>query len=180
MRKFTDAAGRDWLIEANVDSLRRVKDLVDVDLLTGDGLRRVTSQDDLWQMLELWPNVLWALCLPQCQAREVSQTQWAELLLAESPADQEPIFDAAVTAALEEIGSFFRRVGRKTAATAIEAIVRTKTQRETELAWKAGQRIEEAIGREMTATIDRLERHLQTVGTPSIGSPGPSESTPAG
>ncbi len=161
MRKFTDATGHDWILEATRDSLRRVKDLAGVDLLTGEGLARVTDSTDLWTLLELWPEVLHALCLPQCQGANVSAEGFAQILLAEHERpDAPPTFDAAITAALEEIGSFFRRLGRRTAATAIEQIVQTRTIKETELSRRATGAIQAAIDRELEATVQSLETDL--------------------
>lgn len=180
MRKFTDAAGRDWMIEATRDSLRRVKELAGIDLLTGEGLARVTDHQDLWALLEAWPDVLWALCQPQCQAAGVSQQQWAELLLAEVPPEQPPVFDGAVTAALEEIASFFRRLGRLTAAEAIMKIVQTKRIKEGQLAARMGATLDQAIEREMETTLRQLESQLSTLGMPSTSSPASSASNPGG
>lgn len=177
MKKFTDAAGRDWIIEATRDSLRRVKDLAGIDLLTGGGLARITDHQDLWVLLETWPNVLWALCQPQCTAAGISEPAWAELLLAEVPDDQPPVFDAAVTAALEELSSFFRRLGRLTAAGAINQILRAKGSKEAELATRTGKTIRDAIDLECEDLILQLTETL-TPGTRSTASPGSSASTP--
>ena len=166
MKKFSDATGRQWILEATRDSLRRVKDLAGIDLLTGGGLARITDHQDLWALLETWPNVLWAICQPQCTAAGISEQAWAELLLAEVPDDQPPVFDSAVTADLEEIGSFFRRLGRLTAAEAINQILRAKGTKEAELAKRTGKTIRDAIDLELESLVLQLTETL-TPGTPS-------------
>lgn len=184
MKTFLDANNRTWTVTANVDSLRRVKDLAGVDLLQGEDLARVTDGANIWAMLELWPNVLWAFCLPEIQAVGMSQEQWAELLLADSAG--EPTFEAAVNATLTELAGFFRKLGRRTAATALEKIVSTKTSRETNLANTMEARMEAAIETQLRTLTDQLTEQLttsqpmtQTLGPASISSQVSSESTPA-
>lgn len=69
MKTFKDTEDREWTIEVNVTSLRRVRDLTTCDILgTDDG-------DDIFMRLAQDPfllcDVLYALCKPQADARTV-------------------------------------------------------------------------------------------------------------
>jgi len=177
VKAFIDADNRTWVVSATVDSLRRVKDLAGVDLLTGDGLAKVTDQVDLWQLLELWPNVLWALCLPQCQAAHIDQAAWASLLLADT--EGTPVFDAAITATLDELACFFRKLGRRTAAAALEKILEAKGAKETELAQRTARTLEGRMRTELDRLSQQIDDQLTSIlGPPSTESPESSESTP--
>lgn len=185
MKTFTDATGRTWSIVADVNALRRVKDLTGVDLLSQDGMRRATTCDDLWQFLELWPDILWALCLPQCQSLDVTQQAWAELLLADASEGESPVFDGAVNAALLEFANFFHKVGRHTAAAALSKIVHARTVGEMQVSESTAKLLESATTREIEAMRIRIEKGLrsleaesETPGETSTSSPESSESTP--
>jgi len=185
VKQFTDASGKCWTITADVNAMRRVKDLAGVDLLDGAGLAKVTAAGDLWAVLELWPNVLWAFCLPQIQEAKppITPETWAELLLADRLVETErvPVFESAVTATLEELTLFFRKLGRKTAATALEKILQTRTTEETNLAQRTASLLDRTIQEELTTLERTLAEQLtpSTRGSESTSSPESSESIQA-
>jgi len=97
MQKFTDARGRDWSIEINVATAKRVKKALDVDLLgalDGTLLQRLAGDPCLLC------DVLYVLVQDQCTAQQVSDEQFGEGLAGEA-------IEHAGTALLEELVDFF-------------------------------------------------------------------------
>ena len=78
MQRFTDRHGRQWEISVNVASIRRVRDLVGVDLFEpgeGDPPLIVRLHEP-----ELFCDVLYAVCQPQARAAGVASEQFGEAL----------------------------------------------------------------------------------------------------
>jgi len=79
MRSFCDRNGRAWEITLTIGSAKRVKEALDVDLLEpmkGDPpLVAKVSAD-----IELFCNVLWALCRPAAEVEKVSPETFSEAL----------------------------------------------------------------------------------------------------
>ena len=77
MAKFTDNAGREWVIESNVTAFKRVKSLAGVDLcdaVGGDILQRLASETILLC------DVLFAICKPQADERHVTDEDFGRAL----------------------------------------------------------------------------------------------------
>jgi len=97
MKTFKDNAGREWQLAINAASLRRVRDLLDVDLLdVADGplLERLSSDPILLV------DVLYVLCQPQCEAQNVTDVQFGEAMAGDA-------IEQATDALLEEMIGFF-------------------------------------------------------------------------
>jgi hypothetical protein len=97
MTHFTDNQGRTWVLTVNVDAIKRVRQLTDVDLLTvvgGDLLERL-AEDPV-----LLCDVLFALCKPEADAKQVSDEDFGRSMSGDA-------IETATTALLEAIADFF-------------------------------------------------------------------------
>jgi len=176
MRDFTDSAGRTWTVSLNIDAAKRVRSLLDVNLLeleAGDPPLLTRLGTDVILLCD----VIFALVKPQADAASVSDEQFGAALGGDA-------ILAAQTAFYEELVDFFRRLGRGDRARAAEA-----QRRVIDL---AVQRIETRIDRldletmladtlrepETTSPPVLSERSESKDGEPSGNSPVPSESTP--
>jgi len=103
MKTFTDTAGRTWTLALTIDAAKRVKGLLDVNLLeleAGDPplLTRIGTD------VILLCDVIFALVKPQADASGVTDEQFAAALGGET-------ILAAQTALYEELVGFFRGLG---------------------------------------------------------------------
>ena len=100
MRTFKDNLGRTWPIEVHVTSVRRVRDLVGVDLLslgtTDGGLYAKLAEDPV-----LLCNVLYVLCRDEADHRGVTDEEFGKGLAGQA-------IDDATAALLEELTAFFQ------------------------------------------------------------------------
>lgn len=97
MTHFTDNQGRTWVLTVNVDAIKRVRNLTDVDLLTvvgGDLLERL-AEDPV-----LLCDVLYALCKPDADVKQVSDEDFGRAMSGDA-------IEQATTALLEAIADFF-------------------------------------------------------------------------
>jgi len=77
MKRFTDARGRDWTVEINVSAIRRVRDLLDIDLTAldeQDGALIKTLHDDPITLVD----VLYVICKPQADRDGITDVQFGE------------------------------------------------------------------------------------------------------
>jgi hypothetical protein len=158
MKTFTDTAGRTWTLALTIDAAKRVKSLLDVNLLeleAGDPPLLTRLGTDVILLCD----VIFALVKPQADAAGVTDEQFAAALGGET-------ILAAQTAFYEELVDFFRKLGRSDLAKAVDAQRRM---------------IDLAVAR-IETRIDRLDLEAaveSTLGEPSTSSPPSSESTPA-
>ena len=110
MKNFVDAAGRVWVVDVNVATIKRVRALAGVNLLEvveGDLIERL-SGDPI-----LLADVLYAVCQPQATRENVSDEQFGEGLAGD-------VISLATTAMLDSLVAFFpeprRRLLEKAAA----------------------------------------------------------------
>jgi len=158
MKTFTDSANRTWTISLTVDSAKRVKGLLGVNLLeldTGDPPLLTRLGTDVILLCD----VAYAIVKPQADAAGVSDEQFGSALGGDA-------ILAAQTALYEELADFFRRLGRRDLARAAET-----QKRVIDLAVAAVER--RIDGLDLEAEIAR------TLGGPSTSSPASLESTPA-
>ena len=97
MKVFKDAAGREWTVEVNVQSIKRVRGLLDVDLLDavgGDLIERLLGDP------VLLCDIVYCLCKPEADERGVSDEEFGRAMAGEA-------IEAATTALLEELVDFF-------------------------------------------------------------------------
>jgi hypothetical protein len=107
MHTFNDTLGRTWTVTINVDAIRRVRSLLNIDLLDaieGKLLERLVADP------VLLCDILFALIQPEADAKQVSDEDFGRALGGE-------VLDHATTALLEELVDFFpsgrRQVFRK-------------------------------------------------------------------
>jgi len=79
MKTFTDTAGRTWTVCVNVDAIKRVRALLDVNLLEilDDGCKLLAQLHDDPVLLV---DVLYALCQPQAEAQGVTDIQFGQAM----------------------------------------------------------------------------------------------------
>jgi hypothetical protein len=158
MKTFTDTAGRTWTLSLTIDAAKRVKGLLDVNLLeleAGDPplLTRIGTD------VILLCDVIFALVKPQADTSGVTDEQFAAALGGET-------ILAAQTALYEELVGFFRGLGRTDLAKAVDA----------------QRRMIDLAVRRIETRIDKLDLEAAietTLGESSTNSPGSSASTPA-
>lgn len=99
MKTFKDNADRIWTVEINVDAIKRVRDLVDLDLLAaaagGGAVIQKLAGDPI-----LLCDVVYVLCKPQAEKLSVSDEEFGRAMAGDAIAE-------ATEAVLEELVRFF-------------------------------------------------------------------------
>jgi len=157
MKTFADSAGRTWTVSLTLDSVKRVRDLLGVNLLELDQgepplLPRIGTD------VILLCDMIFAILKPQADAAGVSDAEFGAALGGE-------VIMAAQKAFYEELVGFFRQLGRGDLARAVEA-----QQRMILLAVAAVERRIEGV--DVEGEIEK------TLGSWSGSSPASSGSTP--
>ena len=153
MRIFKDTAGRSWSLAINVDAIKRVRSMANVDLLD------VTCVDRLTGDPVLLCDVLYALLKSDADAAKVTDIDFGRAMGGDT-------LDAATTAFLEELADFFPRPRRQVLSLALEK-ARAVEAKVTELATKRLQ------SPELDAQIEAaLEKAFLPSSTNSPASPG--------
>jgi hypothetical protein len=163
MKTFSDNAARTWTVQVNVDAIKRVRDLAQVNLLEvvdgntqGVGLLGRLVSDPI-----LLCDVIYALCKPEADAKSVSDVDFGRAMAGDA-------IDAATTALLEELVGFFPQGRRAVLAKALSKL----------------RALETAALKAVDARLDspelerRMEAELQRLGTWSGDAPASSASTP--
>lgn len=97
MKSFKDNEGREWLVSINVDTVKRVKSLIDVDLLDiGDGKLFERLCDNPITLVD----VLYCVCFPQVQQRQLTDVDFGKAMGGDA-------IDHATTALMESLIDFF-------------------------------------------------------------------------
>jgi len=125
MKTFTDSQGRTWNVVLNVGALRRVRDLLKVDLLDvarGDLLERLADDP------VLLVDVLYVLCKTDAEAQGVSDEDFGRAMVG-------GVLDEAGSALMQELLGFFPSAQR---ARALGKLMRMLDAREAELATLGG------------------------------------------
>ncbi len=158
MKTFTDSAGRAWTLALTIDAAKRVKGLLDVNLLeleAGDPPLLTRLGMDVILLCD----AIFALVKPQADAAGVTDEQFGAALGGE-------VILAAQTAFYEELVDFFRKLGRTDLVKAVDA----------------QRRMIDLAVRRIETRIDRLDLEAaveSTLGEPSTSSPPSSASIPA-
>jgi len=156
MATFTDAAGREWVVDIDVDALRRVRKRLDLNLMDAIGgptLERLADDP------VLLVDVLYVLCEDQADRDGVSDEEFGRAMRGDA-------LDAAARAFLEALADFCPK--RK--ARLIRGLV------------ERGGKAEEAILSKAEAMLasGEIERILTSPSPkPSTASPDSAASTPA-
>ncbi len=139
MKSFTDSENRRWDVSLNVTTLKRVRNITDVDLLT------VLDKPDLLTELAGDPvrfvDVLYVIVKPQADQLGVSDEQFGSALDGES-------IEHASNAFLEALVDFFPGARR--------AMLRRVMDRATQTKAETEQRIHKAIA---DGTVDKAIDH---------------------
>ena len=154
MRNFEDEEGQNWEIVLTIASAKRVRDLLQVNLLELDQgepplIARLTSD------VILLIDVIFCLVKPQADKLKISDEQFAEGLGGEAA-------ERATKAFLEELADFFRGLGREEMAQAIE-----RAQEVIRLGVKKAA--EQIAAMDLEGELDRI------LGGSSTSSPGSPE-----
>lgn len=120
MHTFKDSAGRTWPLHIDVTAIKRVRELVGVDLLKACEGEVISQLADDPVMLV---DVVCALLRPQMDAREITDEQLAEALVGDA-------IDAASTALVEDLISFFQAGKRSVLTKLHEKLTRLYQARE--------------------------------------------------
>ena len=110
MKTFTDNSGRAWSVCVNVDAIKRVRSLVNVDLL---GIVGGDLVDRLRDDAVLLVDVIYALCKPEADAKSITDQDFGRGMSGDS-------VEAATTALLEELVDFFPKAKRRLLRKALE------------------------------------------------------------
>lgn len=109
MKTFCDNAGHTWTVQVNVDAIKRVRDLAQVNLLEvveGKLLERLISDPILLC------DVIYCLCKPEADSRNISDVDFGKAMGGDA-------IDGATTALLEELVDFFPQARRRVLAKAL-------------------------------------------------------------
>lgn len=156
MKTFKDKSGREWIIEITVGSMRRVKSLLDIkltDAISGDLMQRLCSDEILMA------DLLYVLCKPQADIREVSDEQFGEGLAGSA-------FNGAVEAFWEELADFFRGRGGEQLR-AMKAKLDQAREKVFSLAEKKSTMAIEGL---MTSIESQIDEELAKISGPLSGS----------
>ena len=103
MKTFVDNMGKTWTVTVNVGTIKRVKDLLGINLvqaITGDLIEKVEND------ICLFVDILYVVCKQQAQANNISDEKFGELLGGDS-------LEKATEAFLEQLIDFFPEAKRK-------------------------------------------------------------------
>ncbi len=103
MRTFNDNAGRTWTIAINVDTIRRVRSLVSVDLLEaveGKLIERLAGDPILLC------DVIYVICKPEADSRSITDEDFGRSMAGDA-------IEHATTSLLEELVDFFPKSRRQ-------------------------------------------------------------------
>ncbi|MGE4157611.1 MAG: hypothetical protein AB7F75_00775 [Planctomycetota bacterium] len=165
MKTFKDNAGRTWTVTVNVDAIKRVRSLLDVNLLDAvDGklLERLVTDP------VLLCDVIYCVCKPEADAKNIADEDFGRSMAGDA-------IEHATTALLEELVDFFPLGKRRVL---LKALGKLKTLEAKALA-VAEKRIDSPeLEAEMEAALNSASP-ARTIGSSYGNSPVPSASTPA-
>ena len=121
MRTFQDNAGRTWTVTVNVDGIKRVRSLLNINLLDvlDDGCKLLA---DLHDDPVLLVDVLFCLCKPEADAQQVSDEEFGRSMSGDA------LLNAA-NALLEGLADFFPNARQRAAMKDLVAKTNTVVDR---------------------------------------------------
>ncbi len=144
MHTFQDTLGRTWTVTINVDAIRRVRSLLDVNLLDA-------MEGNLLERLVVDPvllcDILFALVQLEAEAKEVTDEDFGRALGGD-------VLDHASTALLEELVDFFPS-GRR--AVFRKALDKLKTLEALALETTTKRLESDELERQMVAALKNLD-----------------------
>ena len=112
MKTFKDNAGRSWTITVNVDAIKRVRSLLDVNLMEaveGKLLEQLVSDP------VLLCDIIYVLCKPEADTQQVSDEDFGRSMAGDA-------VEHATTALLEELVEFFPLPKRRLLTKALDKL----------------------------------------------------------
>ena len=97
MKTFTDNAGRSWDISVTVDAVKRVRSLLDVDLMEAAAGKLIQQLADSPVLL---CDVIYCIVKPQADERNISDEEFGRAMAGDA-------IDQATSAFLEDLVNFF-------------------------------------------------------------------------
>lgn len=160
MKTFTDNAGRTWTTAINVDAIKRVRGLLDVDLLEvveGKLIERLIRDP------VLLCDVVYAVCKPEADAKGVSDEDFGRAMAGDA-------IEHATKALLEELVGF-----------SPSPRDRANLQRVLATTWNVMEKARDLIERRIeSGELEKVvERALASAGSSYGAAPESSGSTPA-
>lgn len=107
MKTFQDNAGRQWTVTINVDAIRRVRSLVDVNLLDvlDDGCKLLAQLHDDPVLLV---DVIYCVCKPEADAKNITDEDFGRAMAGDAIGN-------ATAALLAELSDFFPNARQRAA-----------------------------------------------------------------
>lgn len=161
MKTFNDNAARSWTVQVNVDAIKRVRDLAQVNLLEvveGKLLERLISDPILLC------DVIYCLCKPEADSKSVSDVDFGRAMGGDS-------IDGATTALLEELVDFFPQAKRRVLAKALAKLQKLQT---AALAAVETRLDSPELDRQMALRLAQLENSSGSALESSASPPAPS------
>ena len=159
---WTDPNGRDWSTAINVQTVRCVRDKTEV-LLTDAADTDLIER--LYTDVMLLADVLYAVSIDQAEAREMSASDFGEMLAGET-------IDKACESFMEDLILFFPSGRRQIAKKIWTTASRLETEKTNLLTVKL---TDEQLDKMIAATVDRaskeIDKHLAALGDDSGKSP---------
>lgn len=161
MKTFTDNAGRTWTIAVNVDAIKRVRGLLDVDLLE---IVEGKLIEKLIRDPVLLCDVVYAVCKPEADTRNITDEDFGRSMAGDA-------IEHATKALLEELVGF-----------SPSPRDRANLQRVLETTWRVMDRARDVIETRLeSVNVEKVvEQALATAGTLSGAAPESSASIPDG
>ncbi len=150
MMSFKDNSGRTWTLRIDVDAVKRVRELLDIDLLAvieGKHIDRLTN-DPLFLC-----DVVYAVCKPQADERRVSDAEFGRGMYGDA-------FEAAYAALTEALIAFFPP-GRR--APLAKVIQKTKTLAEKAMALAEAKLDDPRLSQLLERELAKLEAQIESM-----------------
>jgi hypothetical protein len=159
VKTFTDNAGRVWTVTINVNAIKRVRGLIDVNLLE---VIEGTLLEKLIRDPILLCDVVYAVCKPEADALNVTDEQFGQAMAGDA-------IDQATKALLEELVGF-----------SPSPQGRANLQRILETTWRMIEKAQDVIAARIdSGEIERAAEQLLATSSDSSGSsPVSAESSP--
>ena len=165
MRTFNDNAGRTWSLTLNVWTVKKVRDLLGVDLLDLGGESASAQKPGLLYRLIADPvllvDVLYVVCKDQADGASVTDEQFGRAMGGDA-------IDAATKAFLEELADF--TPSPRDRARARKVIATTWAMIE-----KAQDVLDARAEKELPAAVETLLAEMSALGSSSTSSPASSD-----
>ncbi len=160
MKTFNDNAGRTWTIAINVDAIKRVRSLLDVDLLE---IVEGKLIEKLIRDPVLLCDVVYAVCKPEADAKGVSDEDFGRAMAGDA-------IEHATKALLEDLVGF-----------SPSPRDRANLQRVLATTWNVMDRARDLVEKRLeSGELEQVvEQALATAGSSSGAAPESSASTPA-